>query len=124
MLDGILGEGILARTMERVARAYLGRRAAGQGLPEVPLTELGPDDVGLYKDVFVLNDRALLFCDWLRRGMGAEGFGEFTRRLFALERLDRTRLEALVEEFLPGTRDDLGLWLDTTEYPEHFRLLP
>jgi hypothetical protein len=122
VLDALGDEGLLERALARTEREYLARRSSGRPLPEVPLTAIGADDVGTYKDRFVLNDRAPLFCHWLGRRMGSEGFGAFLRALFALDELDRAAFEALVEEHLPGSRDDVALWLDTTEFPERFRL--
>ena len=122
VLDSILGEGFLDRTMERIERDYLSRRDNGGPLPELALTAITPDRIGLYKDTFVLNDRALLFCHYLRRRMGTETFGELTRALFAVDRLDRSAFEALVAEHAPDLGEDLALWLDGTEFPDRFRI--
>ena len=122
VLDRLRGDGFLERTIARTERDYLARRTAGGLPPEVPLTAIAPEAIGLYKDRFLLNDRALLFCDYLRRGMGPAVFDTFVRRLFGSERFDRASFEALVAEHLPGSAADLALWLDGTELPDRFRV--
>ena len=107
--------------------SYLERRRTGldrrgNQLPaEKPLLMLTADEISDYKDRFVLNDRALLFFDWMRTRMGTARFNQFTRELFSLESLDSDRLVSIIEAHLPDSRDDTALWLRKTEFPERFR---
>lgn len=115
----------MERGMRAVEREYLVRRgAASADLPERPLSGIRPDQIGAYKDRFVLNDRALLFCDALRRSLGPEGFTALCRTLFAREQIDRTSFERLLREHLEEGAADVPLdtWLDTTDYPDALRL--
>ena len=127
-IASIVGEDFYAAAMTTTQEGYLKRRQTGldrrgRTLPgEKPLLSLSADEIGIYKDRFVLNDRARLFCNWLRTGMGEEQFSLFTRELFAFQSLDTERLMATIEEHLPGSGDDVILWLRTTEFPERFRL--
>lgn len=108
--------------------AYLERRRTGTGRrgaplpPEKPIDRIAPDEIGEYKDTFVLNDRVPLFLHWIRRRLGDEAFFAWAKRLFARDALDR---EAFVATLAPqlgtGASEDLRLWLSTTEYPRRFR---
>ncbi|HXV77730.1 MAG TPA: hypothetical protein VD788_15555 [Candidatus Polarisedimenticolaceae bacterium] len=112
------------RRISEVRQSYLTKRRTGRDLhgrplpTEKPITRITADEIGLYKDVFVLADRALLFLDDLRREMGEERFHAFTRELFALESVDDRAFRALVLGHLPDQRARLTLWLDTTELSE------
>jgi hypothetical protein len=124
----IVGSEFYLQILKRTEDGYLERRLTGldrrnNPLPtEKPLLALTADDIGTYKDRFVLNDRARLFCNWLRTRMGVETFGEFTRALFARESMNTNQFIALIEDYLPDSGDDLNQWLNTTEYPPHFQL--
>jgi hypothetical protein len=127
-MAGIVGDDFYRQFMVSTEDGYLERRRTGldrRGNPlpvEKTLLELTADDISEYKDRFVLNDRARLFCNWLRDRMGVEGFREFTRELFSSKSLDYDRLVAVIEAHLPDSVDDVNLWLRTTEFPEAFRL--
>jgi hypothetical protein len=124
----LLGEEFYRNYMARVQEAYLQRRETGldrrgNQLPEErPLLELTVADIPEFKDRFVLADRALLFFNWLRERMGTDNFAAFTKELFALETLDFENFAALIQFHLPGSKDDVDLWLRTTEFPARFRL--
>jgi hypothetical protein len=108
--------------------SYLKKRETGKDRrgrplpPEKPLLEITADEVGDYKDLFILSDRALFFFNYLREKMGKSKFWEFTRELFKQETLGYSILEKVILKYLPGSRDDIHLWLKTTKYPEKFRL--
>lgn len=127
VLAELLGEDEYARVMDWHQRSYLERKAraaAGEasGLPpEKPLYEIKPEEIGYYKDVFVLGDRALLFFDWLRRRAGDEAFFDFAGELFRETALDRARFEQLVRRHFRVSAEELRTWMETTEYPESFR---
>jgi hypothetical protein len=42
--------------------------------------------------------------------------------LFAQESIDPGRLVTIIETYLPGSSDDVDVWLRTTDFPERFRL--
>jgi hypothetical protein len=127
-LGELLGEGFYADFLKSSEAGYLRRRNAGKEKrsrshpPEKPIYEITPDEIGTYKDRFVLCDRVLLFLDYLRVKMGDERFFEFTSELFQHDSLDRADFECVVLEHLPGAGEDLRLWLETTEYPERLRI--
>jgi hypothetical protein len=108
--------------------AYVERRRTGRGrrgaaLPtEKPIDAIPPDEIGTYKDAFVLNDRVPLFLAWVRRRLGDDAFFAWARELFARDALSR---DAFVASLAPrlgsGGAEDLRLWLSTTEYPDRFR---
>ena len=108
--------------MDDVREAYLQRRAdvaenSATRLPrEKALYEIGPDEIGRYKDHFVLADRALLFFDHLRSRAGKEAFGRFTRELCANDTLSHTDFEALIRRQIDIGSDELELWLRTSRY--------
>lgn len=90
--------------------------------PEKSLLEITADEVGEYKDLFILSDRALFFFNYLREKMGKSTFWEFTGELFKQKTLDYSILEKIILKYLPGAGEDIYLWLKTTKYPEKFRL--
>ena len=124
----ILGEDFYRQMMMQTEDLYLERRRTGldrRGRPlpvEKPILALTAEDISTYKDRFVLNDRVRLFCNWLRTRMGVERFKKFTLELFAQDSLDPSRLIAIIETYLPGSSEDVNLWLRSTDFPERFRL--
>lgn len=114
------------RKLDEVQAAYLerrrtGRDARGRSLPpEKPMLQMSPADVGVYKDVFVLNDRALLFWDWLRRTAGVRGFDAFVKELTNADRITQDRFFELLGRRFPALQADARLWLGSTELPQRF----
>lgn len=114
--------------MTRLETAYLERKSSGKDrrgrrLPvEKPLARIEPDEIGRYKDSFVLGDRAVLFQNWLRTKMGVEGFRRFTRELFAASSASYDDFRRLVLKYLPDAAEDIALWMETSDYPERIRL--
>jgi len=111
--------------------AYRERRRTGVGrggrpLPrEKPIDQIKADQIGVWKDRVVLNDRAPLFLDWVRRRVGDKAFYAWTRQVFTRDSMDRSALESSLRARLGGDAgEDLRLWLSTTEYPERFRPNP
>jgi hypothetical protein len=113
-------------------KLYLDKRASGTDRrgnplpPEKPLLAITADELSSYKDEFVLDDRALLFLNYLRSEMGPQ-FDMFTQELFNSGITSAGQFRALIEKHLPGSKPDITLWLETTEYPErlhfeHFRM--
>lgn len=115
--------------MEGIEVNYLRRRETGLGWrgarlsAEKPILGITSDEVGTYKDSFVLNDRALLFFHYLYSRMGSERFFEFTRELFSEDDVTEKSFRGLIHAYLPDSDDDIRLWLETTEFPERLRLV-
>ena len=113
--------------MDRVQVRYLERRQTGLDYrgeplpPEKPLLQMTADDIGLFKDRFVLNDRALLFWDHLRRTIGASRFDELVRDMCQRDRLTADDFLALLQSRAPEFMADAHLWLETTEFPDRLR---
>lgn len=126
-LAAIRGEAAYQARMDRVQQRYLERRTSGVDgrgdplPPEKPLLEIDADEIGVYKDRFILNDRALLYWDWMRRSLGANRFDEFVRIVANRSSLTADEFFALIEDFAPQLADDSHLWLETNTFPERFR---
>jgi hypothetical protein len=126
VLAKIVGEEFYERFLDRTEEGYLDRRRSGEDRrgrplpPEKPPLAIHADEMSTYKDRFVLNDRVLLFFDWIRRQLGAERFYDLTRELFQRDRLSEESFEATILRFLPDAKDDIRVWLETTEFPERF----
>jgi hypothetical protein len=122
-LAEILGEQWYRDFLEQVELSYVNKRKTGKNrrgnaLPrEIPILEIGIDDIGEYKDTFVLNDRVKLFFDQLRRGMGKEEFFQFSSDLLNRDSLDYDIFTSVVESHLPDSRQVVARWLKSTEYP-------
>ena len=127
LLAELMGEPYYDQKMDRVQQQYLERKRTGKGWrgsplpPEKPLTALTDDEIGLYKDVFLLNDRAVLFFDYLRRKMGKDKFLDFANTLVNRDHLDQASFQQAILAYLPGSAEALRLWLNTTAYPDHLR---
>jgi hypothetical protein len=127
-LAEILGEKWYQRRMASIEEAYLRKKETkktrrGDPLPpEKPLLSLTFDDVGTYKDTFVLNDRALLFLNYARQLLGKERFREFTREMCGLSGLTVPLFKGLLTKYLPGHEEDMRIWLETNDFPERFRI--
>ncbi len=114
--------------MKRIEKSYVrkketGKTRRGYDLPEdKPILEIQPDEIGNYKDRFILSDRVRLFLYHLWQTMGDEKFAAFLKTLFHLNEIDYDIFEKLVLSCLPDYEKDLTLWLKTIEYPEVLRL--
>ena len=106
-----------------IKKRETGKDRRGRSLPpEKPLLEISDNEIGEYKDNFILSDRALFFFHYLRIKMGKDRFWEFTRELFKQKTLNYDILEQVILKYLPGVREDIRIWLKTTEYPARFHL--
>lgn len=110
--------------MERIETSYLKKKQTGKDgrgnlLPlDKPITDITFDEIGQYKDLFILSDRVRLFLYHLLNKMGDEKYQEFLVELFQLDSIDYEILESLVVSYLPGYERSLDLWLNTVEYPK------
>ncbi|MEE8577649.1 MAG: hypothetical protein V3T31_10375 [candidate division Zixibacteria bacterium] len=125
---GDFGSDSYNEVMVRVEKNYLKRRTDGidkyqRKLPvEKPMADIGPDEVGRYKDRFVLADRSLLFLNYLQKEMGSDKFLKFLSELFNSGPKTYNSFIRLCEQFAPGIEKDIRLWMETTEYPDRFML--
>jgi len=124
----ILGEEWYQGYMIRVEKAYLERKKTkktrwGSPLPEEkPILSLTWDDIGTYKDTFVLNDRVCLFLHYIRGKLGKKRFRQFTLELCRIKGIDVNSLFNLIKKYIPHGDKDLNLWLKTNQYPEKWYL--
>lgn len=127
ILAELTGEENYNDYLDRVQEAYLEKKkiaqiSNNQSLPmEKPISQIEVEEIGVYKDRFVLPDRALLFLDFLRRKMGKAKFLEFSKKLFRSDSLDSIEFCGLVDQYLPHSTETIKLWLNTNDYPDRIR---
>jgi hypothetical protein len=128
VLAEIMGESWYRKYMQMVEESYLRKKethmtARGDALPvEKPILSLTYDDIGTYKDTFILNDRVRLFLNFIRDELGKDAFKKFTRELCHMPRLTVPLFKQIISQYLPGRDQDISIWLETDEYPERFHL--
>lgn len=126
-LASVLGDAFYEKRMDRVQKSYLEQRASGKDAdgnllpPEKPILSITADEIGKYKDTFVLSDRALLCLDYLRRKMGRPTFDDFVRALTARSSVSTADFFALVGLYAPAEQANAHRWLETMDYPASFR---
>jgi hypothetical protein len=126
-LASVLGEDWYQARQDAVQKAYLERRVSGKDRrgdalpPEKPILSLSASDVGTYKDVFVLNDRALLFWDFLRRKMARHDFDALVRDLTGRPHVTAADFFGLIATYAPNLQADAHTWLETTDFPDRLR---
>ena len=114
--------------MRSVETSYLekrntGKTRRGNPLPiEKPILEIKFDEIGTYKDNFVLNDRVWLFFYCLWRKMGDKGFDSFLKELFSFNSINYNTFEELVVKYIPGFKSELNTWLRTNDYPDKIKI--
>ncbi|MCW8824699.1 MAG: hypothetical protein OQK63_11435 [Ignavibacteriaceae bacterium] len=115
--------------MMKVEEGYLEKRKTGKTwrgntLPvEKPILEIKFDEIGLYKDKFVLNDRVWLFFYSIWNKMGDEEFDRFLKELFSFNSINYNSFEELVVKYIPGFAPELNTWLNTTDYPDEIKIV-
>lgn len=108
----------LEEKMKEKERQYLAKREKQNFTEEKPILKITFDEIGVYKDHFVLNDRVWLFIYDLWEKMGDEKFDAFLKKLFSWDGIDYKKFEGLVMESIPDYKDELNTWLNTTDYSE------
>lgn len=127
-LSDLIGEKWYQDYMKLVEKYYLKRKKTGMNyrgkkLPvEKPILSITFDEIGEYKDTFILNDRVRLFLNYLRERAGKVRFKEFTRELCSSKNLSVQALKKMIIEYYPGLEKELELWLESNEYPDHLKL--
>ena len=128
ILAEVLGDDVYDRFITWMEKLYLEKRQTGKTRwesslpPEKPLLQLKADELSVYKDEFVLDDRALLFLNYLYRHMGRKRFFNFTSELFNRKKLTADGFRATILKYLPDSAADVDLWLTTSEYPDRLHL--
>ena len=113
--------------MDRIQKRYLERRQPGakdsEGLlpPEKPIFTMTRQDIGIYKDRFVLADRALLFWDYMRRRMGTAAFDAWVKEITNARRMGAVDFYNSIKRHAPALLKDAHIWLESKDYPDHFR---
>jgi len=130
VLETILGKEWYDTYMHEIEKSYLikkktGKHPRGWKIPkEKPIINLTADDIGEYKDLFILSDRVVLFFNYLKKKMGDENFWKFSKELVNLNSIDYNRLEQLILKYLPDNKSDIETWLQKNDYPPRFHLNP
>jgi hypothetical protein len=119
----------LKEEMIKVEERYLAKRKTGKTsrgnkLPEEKaILNISFDEIGNYKDTFVLSDRVWLFFYnvWVR--MGDAKFDMFLKELFSFNSISYESFEGLVIKYIPGFKETLNTWLNTTDYPDEIKII-
>ena len=118
----------LEKFMIRVQENYLHKKQTGKDRrgnqlpPEKPILKISHDEIGTYKERFILPDRVRLFLYHIWTQMGDEKYNQFLKELFQLNSIDYHQFEKLILKYLPNYQDKLSLWLNTIEYPESIHI--
>jgi hypothetical protein len=100
-----------------------GKTRRGNVLPvEKAILNIKYDEIGKYKDRFVLRDRVWLFFYDIWNKMGDEKFDKFLKKLFAFNTINYKIFEELILNYLNDYKEKLNIWLNTTDYPEDIRI--
>jgi hypothetical protein len=105
-----------------VEEKYLNKRKSDRYPQEKPVLLIKPDEIGTYKDRFILNDRVWLFFYDLWQRMGDERFDAFLKNLFNSDTIDYQKFQAQILTFLPDYESRLNLWLNTTDFSSEMRI--
>jgi hypothetical protein len=119
----------LKEEMIKVEERYLAKRKTGKTsrgnkLPEEKaILNISFDEIGNYKDTFVLSDRVWLFfySVWVR--MGDAKFDLFLKELFSFNSISYESFEGLLIKYLPDFKETLNTWLNTTDYSDELKII-
>lgn len=115
--------------MKKVEQSYLEKRRTGKNrrgnvLPvEKAILKIKFDEIGTYKDNFVLNDRVWLFFYNIWNEMGDENFDMFLKELFSFNSINYENFEKLILKYIHGFTSRLNTWLNTTEFPDELKIV-
>ena len=113
----------IEKYMKRVEKNYIEKKKTGKDRrgnqlpPEIPILKISYDDIGKYKDRFILSDRVRLFLYHLWTEMGDQSYDQFLKELFQFNSIDYKKFKTLVEKYISGYKDNLNIWLNTIDYP-------
>lgn len=111
------------RHMQRLEKSYLqkketGKTSRGFDLPEEkPILSITAEEIGHYKDKFILNDRVWLFLYGLWQEMGDARFEAFLSELLNKQDMNYADFESTILKYLPKHEEKLAIWLKGTAYP-------
>jgi len=106
----------LKKKILRIEKYYLKNKQRKDFPHDKSILEIKFGEIGTYKDKFILSDRVLLFFYDLLVEMGESEFDRFTRELFTFDKIDYNNFEDLILKFIPGYKEKLNIWLNTTDY--------
>lgn len=110
-LESIYGQNWYSNFIEQIRNNYEKRISNPTSYPEnKPILKITADEISIYKDRFILNDRVLLFLDTLRNKIGKENFLFFCKELFNLEKIDFGIFKKITFKYDNG-KTDLDYWL-------------
>ena len=107
--------------MKKIKKAYVEKQNTGKdrwnnALPEEkPILAIQADEIGNYKDRFILNDRVRLFLFDLYLKMGEEKFEVFIKQVLTGAITQYEDFADAVTAILPGYEQQVHFWLKTTD---------
>jgi hypothetical protein len=119
----------LNKVMKGIEKSYLEKRRTGltrrgNKLPvEKAILKIEHNEIGSYKDRFVLRDRVWLFFYDIWNQMGDEKFDMVLKELFSFNSINYESFEGQILKYLPDYGERLNIWLNTTDYPNELRLI-
>ena len=128
VLKDYLGSDWFEKVLMEMEKSYLQKKSCGtdedgKSLPvDKPLDQISADEIGLYKDKFILSSRTSLFFNYLRLKMGVDKYAKFERTLFDSDSMTLTGFKKSILQYLPTSVEDLEIWLSSIEYPDRFHL--
>lgn len=124
--DSVFG---IEKYMKRVEKSYMkkkqtGKNSRGYELPvEKPILKISYDEIGIYKDKFVLSDRVNLFLYHIWTEIGDKSYDQFLKELFQFISIEYKSFEKLILKYIPGYKDKLNIWLNTIDYPKSIQII-
>ena len=118
----------LKEYMKRIEKNYITKKQTGKDSkgnllpPEKAILKISFDEIGQYKDLFILSDRAILFLYQLWNEMGDINYDKFLKELFQLNSIDYKILETLIVKYIPNYENNLNIWLNTNDYPKSLQV--
>ncbi|RLD26481.1 MAG: hypothetical protein DRI75_11655 [Bacteroidetes bacterium] len=118
----------LKKYMKRVEKDYITKKQTGKDrrgnlLPsEKPILIISFDEIGQYKDVFILSDRVRLFLYHLWSEMGEKNYDQFLKELFQFDSINYKKFETLIVKYIPNYENNLNIWLNTIDYPKSLQI--
>lgn len=128
-LETILGAGYRRDVLLRAWASYDAGRQSNSALPDVPLLDLGLEEVPRYKDHFLLPDKATILLDRMRSLLGDETFFRGAGRFLEAHRTRPASFHDFTAYLRKEGKTDLGSfaaeWFETTEpLPTNWRPRP
>jgi hypothetical protein len=119
----------IQEVMKNLEKSYLEKRRTGKTrrgniLPvEKAILDIEFDEIGRYKDRFVLRDRVWLFFYNIWNQMGDEKFDMFLKELFLFNSINYEDFEELLLKYIPDYKEKLNTWLNTTNYLDEIKIV-